>query len=285
MNKDFVLITKKNEKIRITSYGYENLEKASCLIFVHGFKGFKDWGFWPYTWNYFADKGFFVLSFNFSHNVVGENLKEFTELDKFANNTFSLELAELNEILDAYLNNFFGLRSNKKIGIVGHSRGGGESLIFSSGRKEISAVALWASVANFNRYSKRQEKEWRKDGFFEVLNTRKNQMMRLNVCLLDDIEKNKNDLLNLEKASKNLNKPLLIIHGEQDLSVKIEEGEQIYNWSNKELTQIFKIKATGHTFDVTHPFDRSNPKFDSVLEKTFEFFNHYLNWGMNENSI
>ena len=36
-------------------------------------------------------------------------------------------------------------------------------------------------------------------------------MMKLNVSLLEDIEKNKNDLLNLENATKNLNKPLLII--------------------------------------------------------------------------
>lgn len=277
MNKEFVLNTKKNEKLRITTYGYENLEIAPCLIFVHGFKGFKDWGFWPYSGNHFAEKGFFVLTFNFSHNGVGESLIEFTELDKFANNTFSLELEELNEVIDAYLNNFFGVKNNKQIGIVGHSRGGGDSLIVSSKRKEIKAVVTWAAVANFDRYTKRQAKEWRKNGFFEVLNTRTNQMMRLNVSLLEDIEKNKEDLLNLEKAARNLNKPFLIIHGEQDLSVPIKEGEQIYNWSNKELTEFYKIKASGHTFDITHPFEGSNPKFDSVLEKTLTFFKQHLN--------
>ena len=108
MIKDFVLNTKNSEIIRITSYGYENLETAPCLIFVHGFKGFKDWGFWPYSGNYFAGKGFFVLSFNFSHNGIGKNLTEFTEHDKFADNTFSLELEELNEIIDALLDGFFG---------------------------------------------------------------------------------------------------------------------------------------------------------------------------------
>jgi dipeptidyl aminopeptidase/acylaminoacyl peptidase len=277
MNKDFVLNTKKNEKIRITTYGYENLETAPCLIFVHGFKGFKDWGFWPYTGNFFAGKGFFVLSFNFSHNGIGEGVTEFAELDKFAKNTFSLELEELNEIIDTYLHNFFGKRSGKKIGIIGHSRGGGDALIVSSKRKEIKAVVTWAAVANFNRYTKRQAKEWQRNGFFEVLNTRTNQMMRLNVSLLEDIEKNKTDLLNIEKAANNLNKPLLVLHGEQDLSVPLKEGEQIYNWSNKELTEFHKIKATGHTFDITHPFEGSNPKFDSVLEKTLNFFKQHLN--------
>lgn len=277
MNKDFVLNTKKNEKIRITTYGYENLETAPCLIFVHGFKGFKDWGFWPYSGNFFASKGIFVLSFNFSHNGIGEGVTQFAELDKFAKNTFSLELEELNEIIDAYLNGFFVVTRKKPIGILGHSRGGGDALIVSSKRKEIKAVVTWAAVANFDRYTNRQAKEWRKNGFFEVLNSRTNQMMRLNVSLLEDIEQNKNDLLNLEKATKNLNKPLLLIHGEQDLSVKIEEGEQIYNWSNKDLTEFYKIKATGHTFDIVHPFKGSNPKFDSVLDRTLNFFNKHLN--------
>ena len=277
MNKDFVLNTKKSEKIRITSYGYENLESAACLIFVHGFKGFKDWGFWPYSGIYFAERGFFVLTLNFSHNGIGENLTEFTELDKFANNTFSLELEELNEIIDAYLNNFFGNTKNKRMGIVGHSRGGGESILVASRRKEISAVVTWAAVANFNRYSERQAKEWRKNGVFEVLNTRTNQMMRLNVSLLEDIENNKNDKLNLEKAVRKLNKPFLLIQGEQDLSVPLKEAEHIYNWSNKELTVFHKIKSTGHTFNITHPFEQSNRKLDSVLESTLDFFNKNLN--------
>jgi dienelactone hydrolase len=277
MKKDFVLVSGRNNKIRITTYGFENLNSAPCLIFVHGFKGFKDWGFWPYTGNYFADKGFFVITFNFSHNGVGESLTEFTELDKFADNTFSLELEELNEVIDAYLNNFFGGKSNSKLGIVGHSRGGGDALLVGSRRNEIGAVVLWASVANFNRYSDRQAKEWREKGVFEVLNTRTNQMMKLNVSLLEDLEKNKGGLLNLERAAKNMNKPMLILHGEQDLAVPVKEAEQIFEWSDKDKTELIKISATGHTFDVTHPFEGTNPKLELLLEKTFQFFNKHLN--------
>lgn len=277
MKKDFVLITTKSEKIRITTYGYDNKNSAPCLIFVHGFKGFKDWGFWPFVGNYFADNGYFVITFNFSHNGVGEKLTEFTELDKFAANTFSLEYEELNEIIDAYLDNFFGGKSNSPIGVVGHSRGGGNSLLVSSARTEIGAVVLWASISNFNRYSTRQIEEWRNSGVIEVLNTRTNQMMNLNFSLIEDLEKNKNSILNLENATKNLNKPLSILHGEQDLAVPIKEAEQIYNWSNKEITEFYKISATGHTFDVIHPFERSNPKLDIVLDKTLEFFNKNLN--------
>ncbi len=277
MKKDFVLVSGRNEKIRITTYGYENLNSAPCLVFVHGFKGFKDWGFWPYIGKFFGERGYFVITFNFSHNGVGDSLTEFTELDKFADNTFSLELEELNEVIDAYLNNFFGDKSNSKIGLIGHSRGGGDSLLVGSLRDEIGSVVLWASVANFNRYSERQANEWRKKGVFEVLNTRTNQMMKLNLSLLEDLEKNRVGLLNLEQSAKNMNKPMLILHGEQDLAVPVKEAEQIYDWSNKEKTELFKISATGHTFDVTHPFRGSNSKLEVLLDKTFQFFNKNLN--------
>ena len=276
MKNDFIFTGSDNESIAVTTYGETSPDKH-CVIYLHGFKGFKDWGFVPFIGEYLADNNFFVITFNFSHNGIGENRLEFTEEEKFANNTFSLELEELNEVIDAYLNNFFGDKSNSKIGLIGHSRGGGDSLLVGSLRDEIGSVVLWASVANFNRYSERQANEWRKKGVFEVLNTRTNQMMKLNLSLLEDLEKNRVGLLNLEQAAKNMNKPMLILHGEQDLAVPVKEAEQIYDWSNKEKTELFKISATGHTFDVTHPFRGSNSKLEVLLDKTFQFFNKNLN--------
>ena len=118
-----------------------------------------------FTGNYFAERGYFVLSFNFSHNGIGENLTEFTELDKFADNTFSLELEELNEVIDAYLNNFFGNRSNKNDwNSWAQSEVVGNRLLFLQEEKKLLQLLLWASVANFNRYtettSKRVAKKW-----------------------------------------------------------------------------------------------------------------------------
>jgi pimeloyl-ACP methyl ester carboxylesterase len=273
MKKDFVLATKKNDKIRITSYG---LVSSPCIIYVHGFKGFKDWGFVPYLGDFFSSRGFFVITFNFSHNGIGENLLEFTELDKFAKNTISLEVEELNDVIDAYRNHFFGKNSRAGIGVIGHSRGGAVALLTSAERKDVKAVAVWASVSKLDRYSERQKKEWKEKGVFEVLNTRTNQLMPLNVLLLEDIEKNKNGKLNLEQSVRNLSKPLLIIHGEQDMTVSLKESKEIYSWSKKELTEYYSIEATGHTFNITHPFERSNVKFNFVLNKTEEYFNKHL---------
>ncbi len=236
MKKDFVLKTKKDNILRISTYSSDKENSNYCLVYVHGFKGFKNWGFVPYLGEYFSNNGYFVVTFNFSHNGVGESLTEFDELEKFAKNTISLEVEELNEIIDACYSSCFTETKIQKLGLIGHSRGGGVSILAAAQNKYVDALAIWASVSKFDRYTKKQKVNWKKEGFIEVLNSRTNQMMRMNLTLLEDIEENKSDKLNIKKAIKNLNKPLFIAHGDQDTSVPFNEAKDIYNWANKELT-------------------------------------------------
>jgi dipeptidyl aminopeptidase/acylaminoacyl peptidase len=276
MIKELNLITSKGNNLRISTYFNKSRFSGNTIIFVHGFKGFKDWGFGPYLADFFANRGFFVITFNFSHNGIGDNQQEFTELDKFAQNTFSLEISELNDLIDSVKNGFFGLELTGKIGILGHSRGGAISLFVTSKRDDINCVAIWASISKLDRYSERQKIEWKKKGVFKVMNTRTKQEMRLNVSLLEDIEKNSAGELNLEYSVKNLKCSLLIAHGDQDLAVPITEADQIYEWSDKSKTEYYKIFGTGHTFDIVHPFKVSNEKFEKLLDKTANFFERNL---------
>jgi len=271
MKKDHTFKASDGEIIRATLFGDENLGKGKVIIFVHGFKGFKDWGFWPYMGEYFASKGFVALSFNFSHNGVGESLTEFDELDKFAKNTYSREVRELSEVIDAVKAGHFGDIGGKDIVLLGHSRGGGISLATAKIKPEISKVVLWASVATFDRHSEDYKNKWRKAGFFEVVNQRTKQVMRLDATLLEDLYKNADGLLNLKDAVKKLDRPLLIAHGEQDISVPPGEAAQLYDWSNQKLTELFKLPSTGHTFGIVHPFEGTCEVFDRLLLKTAEW--------------
>ncbi|NMB80387.1 MAG: prolyl oligopeptidase family serine peptidase [Ignavibacteria bacterium] len=276
MIKDFILKTSKGNQLQVSTFVNEMQYNGNAIIFAHGFKGFKDWGFGPYLGNFFANGGFIVVTFNFSHNGIGINKTEFTELEKFADNTFTLEVSELDEIIDFLKTGHLEIEFNGKVGLLGHSRGGAISLLTASKRIDINGVALWASISKLDRYSERQKVIWRKNGYFEILNTRTNQQMRLNVSLLDDIEKNANGSLNLEKSVRNLGCPLLIAHGDQDLAVPIAEAEQIYDWADKSKTEFYKIFGTGHTFDIIHPFNGTNEKFEKLLKKTSEFFQRNL---------
>ncbi len=241
MMKDFTFTASDNEKVAITTYLNKDIFNGNAFIFVHGFKGFKDWGFVPYLGEHFANKGYFVITFNFSHNGIGKNPTEFTELDKFAKNTISREVRELNEITDALINDFFGINFKGKICYICHSRGGAISIITASKRNDINCVALWSSISKLDRYTQHQKEVWRKNGYLEILNTRTNQVMKLNISFLEDIEKNSNDYLNIQKSVKNFKRPLLILHGNNDMTVQIKESELLYEWSDKSQTEFVKI--------------------------------------------
>lgn len=259
----------------ITDVRYnESLSNLPLVIFCHGFKGFKDWGSFPYLFDKLAQAGNFVASFNFSYNGTGlkpEEQSEFARLELFAKNTFSRELDDLGNIIDHFekvkdeYNYDFG-----NLTLVGHSRGGGIAILKTAEDKRVKRLITLASVSNFNRYSERHQKEWKERGYFEVLNTRTNQVMRLNYTLMEDLEKNA-ERLDIEKAAEGINVPWLIVHGKEDLAVDYSNGESLYTLSNKESTELVMLEKTGHTFGAVHPFKGTTEALEEVATLVMDF--------------
>lgn len=274
MSKDFSYYTSDNHKIKITVYG-DLTRTQPAVILAHGFKGFKDWGFFPVAAEIISDSGLTVVTFNFSHNGIGENTNEFTDFAKFAANTYSREVDEVIEISEILKNGFFDGFVPAGIALIGHSRGGAVSLLASASVNPF-CIVTWAAISNFHRYSERQKDEWRTNGFIKTTNLRTGQDFEMNLSFLEDIEKNSAGKLNIKKAVQNLNIPYLIIHGEEDIPVKIAEAEKLYNWADKNRTQMQIIEKAGHTFNINHPFEKSNPAFEKLLELTIPFLKTHL---------
>jgi uncharacterized protein len=254
------------------------VDPVPTIVFIHGFKGFKDWGSIPYICESLARRGFYAVSFNFSHNGVEGNSMEFTRLDKFEHNTFSREVRELTEVIAAIDAGHIPdpeIARRDRIGVIGHSRGGGISLLAADRDRRIGAVAVWASVADYNRYSEAQKLRWRRDGVFETKNMRTGQIMRLGLGLLDDLERNA-EALDIGRAARELGRPLLILHGEQDLSVRIEDGERLAALGDPSMTELERFPHTGHTFGAVHPFAGTNDVLEHAIERTASFFNMNL---------
>ncbi len=243
------------------------------IIFCHGFKGFKDWGGFPYMMEKLAEAGFCSVSFNFSLNGVSkENPAEFTKPENFAANTFTQELNDLKAVVDFFRKRAANYNADEnRIGLMGHSRGGGTALLYAASDPRIKAAATLASVSSFDRYGRESKKKWRKNGFLEIENSRTGQIMRLNITLLDDIEKN-SESLDIKEAVSKINVPLLIIHGKEDLSVKYREAEELYENSDKTKTELLLIENAGHTFGVVHPFGGTAKPFEIAIERVIKFF-------------
>ncbi len=273
MKENFTFKTSQNNNLQISAYLPQKDFNNKCLIYAHGFKGFKDWGFVPYAAEYFSGLGYLVLTFNFSHNGIGTNPLEFTELEKFSQNTISLEVSELLQLINAVKENNINLDFQiSKIGLIGHSRGGGVSILAASQNKNVNALVTWSAVSKLDRFTERQKEEWKTKGYMEVKNTRTNQVYRMNYSYLADILKNKNGLLSLKSAAEKLDIPWLIIHGKNDLTVKIDEAEELFEWSGKNKTKFIVIPDTGHTFGAQHPFTGPGKAFKIVLRETEKFF-------------
>lgn len=252
----------------------EGKENLPLVIFVHGFKGFKDWGGFPYMLEKLAEEDIFAAGFNFSYNGVGEKedeLVHFTRLELFAKNTFSRELDDLGSIID-----FFDENRDKynydfnTLTLIGHSRGGGCVILKTSQDKRVKKLITLASISYYDRYTDRKKNEWKEKGYIEEPNSRTGQIMRMDLSLLEDIENNK-ERLDIQAAMKRIDVPVLILHGEQDLSVDYSHADMLYTASNKDKTKYELIEKTGHTFGIMHPFEGTTKAFEDVITKSIEF--------------
>jgi acetyl esterase/lipase len=249
-------------------------DKLPLLIFCHGFKGFKDWGGFPYLMHELSFNNIFAVSFNFSYNGLDNTQKnpvDFTRLDLFAKNTFSRELDDLGSVID-YLfehQDEYNYDMNSLI-LAGHSRGGGIAILKTAEDDRVKKLIALATVSEFDRYTEERKKRWKSDGFLEVLNTRTKQKMKMNYDLLDDLEKNYSRL-NISEAISKTHKPVLFIHGKEDLAVDHSDSEALYNLSDKSASILRLYENTGHTFGIVHPFTGTTETFEKIIKDIVAF--------------
>jgi pimeloyl-ACP methyl ester carboxylesterase len=254
------------------SYDQQN-SNTPVVIFVHGFKGFKNWGAHDLVAKYFVQNGFRYLKFNLSHSgVTSENLTDVTDMDTFANNTFSKELFDVDVVIN-HATKFLGI---KQVYLIGHSRGGGLSIIQAANNPAVKGLITWSSIADFSSlWKKEQEDEWREKGKIGVYNARTKETMPLNVGLLNDFESNR-ETLNILAAAKRVNIPWLIVQGDEDVNVPFETAEKLANANP--ASRLVKIAGANHVYGATHPYKSENlpSHLFEVCEKSLKFLAHQL---------
>jgi pimeloyl-ACP methyl ester carboxylesterase len=251
-------------------------ENKPVVIFCHGYKGFKDWGAWHLVAEEFAKAGFFFVKLNFSHN--GGTLDQpidFPDLEAFANNNFSLELDDLDRLINQLEENtlYNTIADLNNISLIGHSRGGGIVLIKASENSKIKKVITWASVSDFKiRFQEGSESfiQWKKEGIYYIENTRTKQQLPHYFQFYKDFELNE-DRFNLKKTVQNIRVPQLIIHGDQDQTVMITEPKNLNKWNPD--SKLIIIKGADHVFGSSHPWisDKLAKDLDIAVKWTIKF--------------
>ncbi len=281
--KNIQLLSPSGRPLLADLYYHANGIPKPVIVFIHGFKGFKDWGCWNLFAEAFTNAGFVYVKFNFSHNgVTTEKPTEFADLEAFGRNTYSKELADLDMVISWLCQGKAPIPAEEmdtsRLGLAGHSRGGGIALLQAARDARVKAVATWAGVDNlaFLWESNPALEAWKQQGVIHIFNARTGQEMPVYIDVYHDYTSNQPQL-NVEHAMKHLHKPCLIIHGTGDTSVPIHAAKRLHGWNP--ASELIVLEGADHVFGAQQPFAGNALPPDSrlVVDNSIAFFTQHLN--------
>ena len=253
----------------------DNGKPKPVIIFSHGFKGFKDRGAFNLIARQFADNGFVFVKFNYSYNgTTPEHPDEFADLEAFGNNNYSIELNDLGIVIDKICSGDLIPANEINIGnifLLGHSRGGGLSILKSFEDPRIKKLVTWASVNNMAwGWTDEILKKWKEDGVRYTQNKRTKQKMPLYYQFPENYLENKKRL-DVENAVGNTEIPFMVIHGTED-EIPISMAIGMKRWNTNIRLEL--LPGADHVFGARHPFTDEELPIDLqiALNYTMEFF-------------
>ena len=253
----------------------DNTKKKPIVIFCHGYKGYKNWGAWDLAAENFAKNNLFFVKFNFSHNGgTAENPIDFPDLEAFGQNNFTIELNDLEDVINWILKEptFKNQIEKSNITLIGHSRGGGIVTIKAAENNHVSKLITWSSVSDFgSRFPTGEDLEkWEKDGVSYILNGRTHQKMPHLFQFYQNFKENE-ERLTIRNAVKKLAIPHLIIHGEKDVVVLPKEAKNLRLWNPK--SELVLINKMEHALGCKQPWNQQKmpPHLEEVVQKSIEF--------------
>ncbi|MBI4567550.1 MAG: alpha/beta fold hydrolase [Planctomycetes bacterium] len=267
--------------------------RAPVVVILHGFKGFKDWGFFHHLAWSLAQAGFHAVRFNFSHNGVDESEAEFPRLDLFRRNTWTKELFDAAEVERAVGEGRLPCAAKmdpSRLFLLGHSKGGAVALLRAwrgapaaggtipggnavrgpgaAGR--CAGVVTWNSIPAtdmlFARLGEEGVARWRERGFIEIPNERTGQRMPLDYAYVEDMLANR-AALSVAAALAALPCPALFVAGSRDEGVPPEASRFMARASGGK-GRLAVIEGGDHVFGARHPWAGTNPVLEEAIAVT-----------------
>ena len=268
-----ILINKDKNEINLDIRYSGNGKKMPVMIYSHGFKSFRNWGFIPLLCEDLAKNGYITINHDFSLNGIIDVEKLIFDNDNFHKNTVSQEVEDLlfliYSVIHGEINNEIENNWDGQIYLAGHSLGGAVSIMAASHFNEVKKIALLASIATLDRNTERQKHFWKKEGYVKIKIAGTKQELTLDYNYLKDKEENFKDNAIL-KSAENLDIPALILHPAEDLVVKQKEAEALeQSFKN---SQFHLLPHTGHTFSAKHPLKNRPETLDKIVELMTDFF-------------
>ncbi|HID91356.1 TPA: alpha/beta fold hydrolase [Candidatus Bathyarchaeota archaeon] len=227
---------------------------APGIIFCHGFTGtrIEAHRLFVHAARHLCERGFTVLRFDFRGSGESEGL--------FRDMTISGEIDDLRTAIGWLMKRREAL--GETIGVNGLSLGGVVAILTAARDLRIKAVSLWSTPADLMALSR-------------ALPGTVDKLLRQGYLDLDSGDRIGSGLVTdlrrfniIEDVSKIAPRPLLIVHGTDDLTVPLWHAERLYE-AAREPKERFFVEGADHTYN----------RWDwqwAVIERTADWFERRL---------
>lgn len=250
--------------------------QGELILFCHGYKENKHWGAWDLMGEYFAERGYIFVKFNYSFNGTSpENLEEFSDLEAFAQNRISFELKDTLKMIDfLFLQaDFRDLYLDHPKHLVGHSRGGAMSILAeASCSHSFDSVSAWAAPANFGYFMPNGWKKWYWKFKKRVYLNHPRTGLKLphDFGFYQDFYEHQEEL-NLPKALQNSSARHLLIQGDNDAVVSLAQAEELH--ASSQGSELLILPGMNHNLGNVTPWKGEQlPEYlQKCVDKTLNF--------------
>jgi uncharacterized protein len=235
-----------------------------AVLLCHGFRGYKDWGFIPLLASTIAAQGTPVAAFNMSGSGIACPDGAFTERERFRKSTYAAELGDIHRVarwLHRRLDS-----GDPILGLMGHSRGGAMALLYAASHPEVRTVVSLAAPSRIGVWPEAAFEAWRDHRPHIVRDFRTRADLELGPEIYDDIVQN-GAAYDLHRAAASLTIPYLVVQGDRDRSVPLEEGRRLASWGPRETTELAIIENAGHSFQAGDKIRRTPPQLLEMIER------------------
>lgn len=135
-----------------------------------------------------------------------------------------------------------------RVGLVGHGLGAAIALLAAPDDGTVPGAVLLGCVATLDRGGDRPRREF-----------------------ADEVRSDP-DRYSLERAVRAFPGSLVLVHGEEDHLIPIDEAERLYHWASKDRTRFVVMEKVGHSFGAQHPFVGTTKEVDRIGKILVDFF-------------
>lgn len=229
-------------------------DAAGALICAHGFKGYKDYGFFPMLCRRAASRGLIAVRFNFSHSGMTNRIETFEHPDLFEKDRWGRQVDDLKRVFDDPR-----LPSKLPRVVFGHSRGGVTSTLFAgnSAPKSLAGLVTAAAPDYACKMDGLVKDQLRAEGRLCSPSGRTGQDLYVGLDWLQEIE-NDPERYNPVLAAARATCPMLIMHGDADETVPVTCANKLHQ-AAAPRSDLAIIEAANHIFNSPNPLPADTP--------------------------